>query len=80
MNTYEVTYRAACPNGDLQDHYNVTIQTEQMLSVESILASLKALPGKAYQEDLATQLRNALGAPLTMTGWHHGVKITCERP
>jgi len=80
MNTYEITHRAACPNGDLMDTYQITIRSQSTIMVEEILATLKEAPNPIYQEALADHLRSKLGAHTTVAGWHHGIKITCERP
>ena len=79
MNTYQLTHRAACPNGDLMDTYRITIRSQVTIMVEDILRAMKESPAKIYQEDLATFLRTKLGAEVTVEGWHHGIKITSER-
>ncbi len=47
--------------------------------VESIHEALNRMPKSIFQEDLATCLRNMLGAEITVIGWHHGIKITSQR-
>ena len=79
MNTYQITHRAACPNGDLMDAYQITIRSQSTIMVEDILRALKESPAKIYQEDLATLLRAKLGAEITIEGWHHGIHITSTR-
>lgn len=79
MNTYQTTHRAACPNGDLMDTYQITIRSQATIMVEDILRTLNESPGKIYQEDLATLLRAKLGAEVTVEGSHHGVQITSTR-
>ena len=80
MNTYQTTHRAACPNGDLMDTYQITIRSQATIMVEDILRTLNEAPGKIYQEDLATLLRAKLGAEVTVEGSHHGIFITSNRP
>jgi len=79
MNIYELAFFAQCPNGNLADHYQIQIVSHQTVMVEAIHQALKQLPSTIYQEDIATALRNALGAKVTVTGWHHGIKITSIR-
>ena len=79
MNTYKLTHRAKCPNGSLMDAYEIIIRSAETIMVESILETLKAAPSTIYHEDLATHLRNTLGAEVTIEGWHHGIHITSVR-
>ena len=79
MNTYETTHRAACPNGNLMDAYQITIRSAETIMVEDIIKTLSEAPAAIYQEDLATLLRARLGAEVTVVGSHHGIKITSTR-
>jgi len=79
MNTYKLTHRCKCPNGTLVDCYQITVRSESTIMVESILETLKTAPETIYQEDLATHLRNSLGAEITIEGWHHGVFVSAFR-
>ena len=79
MNTYKTTHRAACPNGDLMDTYQITIRSQSTIMVEDIIKTLQELPAAIYQEDLATTLRAKLGAEVTIEGWHHGIFISSTR-
>ena len=79
MNTYKLSHRCKCPNGELMDSYQITVTSGQTIMVEAIHEALKAAPETTYQEDLATLLRTKLGAEVTIEGWHHGVHITCTR-
>lgn len=80
MNTYETTHQCLCPNGELKDHYTIIIESASIIPAEFIIQALKELPPKAYQEEIADQLRNKLGAAVTVVGWHYSVKITSVRP
>lgn len=80
MNTYETTLRAACPNGLLNDHYEIKVESAGTIQVEHLQKALNDLPSRAYQEDIADILRAKLGAAVTITGWHFNVKITSYRP
>jgi len=79
MNIYEVDFFAQCPNGNLADYYQIRIESQRTIMVESIHSVLKSLPSAIYQEDLAAALRNVIGAKITVIGWHHGIKITSIR-
>ncbi len=79
MNIYELDFFAHCPNGSLADCYQISIESPRTIMVEAIHAAFKLLPSAIYQEDLATALRNTIGAKITVTGWHHGIKITSIR-
>lgn len=79
MNTYRLTHRSKCPNGELMDAYQITITSPQTIMVETLLKTLKDAPETIYHEDLATYLRNQIGAEVTVEGWHHGVHITSSR-
>jgi hypothetical protein len=80
MNTYETRHTALCPNGELKDHYDIKVESGEIIPVEFIIQALKELPQKAYQEDIADNLRAKLGASVTVVGWHFSVKITSYRP
>lgn len=79
MNTYELSHRAACPNGGLMDAYQITIQSPSTIMVEEIVKAMAEAPNPIFQENLADWLRNKLGAHITITGLHYGIKITCTR-
>jgi hypothetical protein len=79
MNTYQTTHRAACPNGELMDSYQITIRSEATIMVEDILKALNEAPGRIYHEDLATLLRARFGAEVTVKGFHHGIHIISTR-
>lgn len=79
MNIYKVSHIASCPNGQLNDCYEITIASSSTIMVEFILKTLKESPSEIYQEDLATLLRSKTGAEITIKGWHHGIHITTIR-
>jgi hypothetical protein len=79
MNIYEITHRAACPNGKLIDTYQIKIASHNTIIVEDLIELLKDAPKQIYQEDLADYLRAKLGAKVEVIGWHYGIKITCTR-
>lgn len=82
-NTYEIEVRAQCPvNKADTDLYRFVIESETMIEVERITAFFLAKSGKrnVFQEELTRQCAVALGAKVTSTGWHSGVKVTCVAP
>jgi hypothetical protein len=81
-NRYEIEVRAKCPvNPDDTDLYAFTIESETLIEVETIIAFFKANAGKEkFQETLTNACAVALGARVTSTGWHSGVKVTCVAP
>ncbi len=81
--TYEIEVRAQCPvNPKDTDLYQFTLESEQMIEVERILAFIKEYAGrrKVFQEALTSGCATLLGAKVTSVGWHSGVKVTCEAP
>jgi hypothetical protein len=79
MNRYNLQHRAKCPNGQLMDVYDITLESTNTIMVEDILKTLKEAPDPVFQEGLADHLRNKLGVRVTVIGMHYGVKITCTR-
>ncbi len=79
MNRYELQHRAKCPNGNLVDTYEITIESTATIMVEDITKTLTAAPDPIFQEVLADYLRATLGARVVIVGMHHGVKVTSTR-
>lgn len=82
-NRYELEVRAQCPvNPSDTDLYSFVIESESLIEVEKILAFVKEHAGaqKVFQEELTRLCAVMLGAQVTSTGWHSGVKVTCVAP
>ena len=82
-NLYHIEVRAQCPvNPKDIDLYDFCIESQSMIEVELILEFFKANAGKknTFQEELTRLCAVALGAKVTSTGWHSGVKVICESP
>lgn len=82
-NRYEIEVRAQCPvNPKDTDLYQFTVESETLIEVEKIAAFFKANAGKknVFQETLTAQCAVTLGAHVTSTGWHSGIKVICEAP
>lgn len=64
------------------DLYAFVIESEELIEVERIVAFFKKNAGrkKVFQETLTNDAAVVLGAKVTSTGWHQGVKVTCEAP
>lgn len=79
MNIYKLTHTATCPNGNLEDYYEITISSSKIIQVEDILLALSNAPKEIYQEELTDYIRSKLPAKISTVGYHHGVEITCVR-
>jgi hypothetical protein len=80
---YDIEVRAQCPvNPSDTDLYQFAIESESLIEVEKIAAFFKENGGKkeTFQEALTQQCAVTLGAKVTSTGWHSGIKVTCEAP
>lgn len=79
MNIYKYRFQAKCPNGDITDSYNLVIESDKLIQVESILTECDGL--EAYQEDIADRLYRVFEPRLLiLRGNHFGVKVTTVRP
>jgi NADPH-dependent 7-cyano-7-deazaguanine reductase QueF len=76
--THQLTCTARCPIDDSVDVYDVTIDTDRQISVESILEqTAKYRDWTIYQEDLTKHLGQQLeGCTVTTHGAHSGVRTT----
>ncbi len=80
---YEYQVRAQCPVVPTDtDLYHFTIESEGLIEVERIAEFFKKNAGKknVFQEALTQQCAVTLGAQVTSTGWHSGIKVTCHAP
>jgi NADPH-dependent 7-cyano-7-deazaguanine reductase QueF len=76
---HSLTITASCPVDGKPDHYEAVIECSRVLKVEDILAAVETLKGqKIFQEQLTQELARAIGAKVTTTGYHSGVKTVCE--
>jgi hypothetical protein len=75
---HELMFSRRCPVDDAQDRYELLVEATWLVKVEDILAAVKALPEKAFQEELTTKLAAKLGCRVTTIGTHSGVKTTCS--
>jgi hypothetical protein len=80
---YELEVRAQCPvNPTDTDLYAFVIESESLIEVEKIVAffDANAKAQRVFQEALTQKCAVTLGAHVVSTGWHSGVKVTCEAP
>ena len=74
-----LTITASCPVDRKPDHYDAVVECSGVVKVEDILAAVAGLRLKRiYQEELTQELARQLGAKVTTTGYHSGVKTVCE--
>ncbi len=80
---YEYQVRAQCPVVPTDtDLYQFTIESESLIEVEKIAEFFAKNAGNknVFQEALTQQCAVTLGAQVTSTGWHSGIKVTCHAP
>ncbi len=79
-NTYSLQVRAQCPvNPSDTDLYEFTIESDQLIEVEKIVAFFAANAGeqKTFQEALTQRAAVTLGARVISIGIHSGVTVKC---
>lgn len=79
MNTYKTKFHAQCPVNQCWIEYGLTINTGEVIKVESILDCVHSLRS-GYHEDFADLLEKRFGGSQTLTAEHHGVRIETIRP
>lgn len=80
---YEIEVRAQCPvNPSDTDLYAFTIESENLIEVEKIMAFFEKNAGtrEQFQEVLTRACAVTLGAKATSVGVHSGIKVTCIAP
>lgn len=74
-----LTITASCPVDGKPDHYEAVVECARVVKVEDILAAVESMKAqKIFQEQLTQELARSLGAKVTTTGYHSGVKTICE--
>ena len=72
---HHLTITASCPVDRKPDHYEAVIECGSVIKVEDILAAVERLKTRRiFQEQLTQELASTLGAKVTSTGYHSGVK------
>lgn len=78
MNTYSTKFFSLCPTNEVRIEYALTIQSDDMIPVEHIIAEVSTLT-RGYHEDFADVLFARFGGKQTLAADHHGVAITTHR-
>ena len=82
-NRYEYQVRAQCPvNRSDTDIYDFVIESDKMIPVERIVEffAKHARQCRVFQEELTGLAAVRLGAKVTSTGVHSGVRVVCTAP
>jgi hypothetical protein len=77
MNTYKYQFAAGCPENDDLIIYHLTIESEETILVEEILAAVTGR--RVLHETLADFLVEKFGGKQTLVGNHSGIEITTVR-
>lgn len=79
MNIYTADFHATCPNNGARVAYKLTIQTGEVITVESINEALDGIR-QGLHEAIADDLLSLFGGSQTLEAHHHGVTIKTIRP
>jgi hypothetical protein len=74
MNIYSLTFKAKCPNDTAEIEYELTLHSDKMIMVESILEEC-ANHKEGFQEDIAAAIRKHLGCGVIMKAVHQNVTV-----
>jgi hypothetical protein len=70
---------ASCPVDKKPDHYEAVVECSRVVKVEDVLSAVERFTqSPMFQEELTQELARVLGAKVTTTGYHSGVKTVCE--
>ena len=76
---HSLTITAACPVDQKPDRYEAVVECTRVVKVEDILSAVQRFTAAPmFQEELTQELARVLGAKVTTTGFHSGVKTVCE--
>lgn len=80
MNKYKIDFTAKCPNNTIViDKYKLTLKTERLIEVESIIEFLNTLKEDViFQEDLTKKIAEHFNCTAKLVGWHFNVKIVSK--
>lgn len=72
---HELRAVAVCPVDQTLDIYDVTIETDRVIAVETILEVVRGCEDRElFQEDLTVHLSRELGCTVSTVGVHSGVR------
>lgn len=77
MNTYRYVFASTCPSDGDTIIYGLEARSKEMIRVEAIKDACAAWP-TGFQEAIATDLRDVLGAAISLRAQHQGVEILTE--
>ena len=77
MNTYRYVFASKCPSDDETIIYGLEVRSKEMIRVEAIKDACAEWP-TGFQEDIAADLRDVLGAGISLRAQHQGVEILTE--
>lgn len=79
LNSYTTEFFCNCPNNGIRIKYRLRIEkTQEMLSVEELIAAVESLDDQ-FHEELADELLRRFGGKQTLIAEHHGVTIETTR-
>ncbi len=78
MNIYRHKFTAQCPVNGQEVQYELTIETDSMVSVESITKGC-AFEAPIFHEEIAGHSIKLFGGRQTLKAHHHGVDIETRR-
>lgn len=74
---YETEMTCTCPVDGSKDRYLVTLQSDVMIQVETLLKELKQFENmEDFQEGVTDALASKFNCRVTTIGMHSGVKTT----
>lgn len=74
---HELTMHCTCPVNGARDSYQVIVEANRVVKVEDIIAAVRSMPDRMFQEDITQALAAELDCGVTTIGYHSGVKTTC---
>ena len=78
---YETKIIALCPVDSGNDVYEATLEAEDTIRCEDIIAAVgRYATEKSYQEAITADLARRLRCRVTTVGYHSGVKTTVIAP
>lgn len=77
MNTYRYVFSAKCPSDEETIIYGLEVRSKEMIRVETIKSACSEWT-TGFQEDIARDLCDVLGASISLRAQHQGVEILTE--
>jgi hypothetical protein len=77
LNTYRYVFACKCPSDDETIIYGLEVRSKEMIRVEAIKDACAEWT-TGFQEAIAADLRDVLGAAISLRAQHQGVEILTE--